>query len=134
MKIRVGFLVLLSLAGLQGIANANDRVFPVRLVIPARQGGITFLHFLHAQRVKFECNVCHASTFQQNAEAPLGFKPGGHQAAVEQKKSCASCHREGEGAFTALGGCTSRCHASYAGDTGRPTQSGDTGRPTHSGE
>ena len=124
MRILIGLMIFGSLAGVPR-ATATDKVFAVRMVIPASQGGVTFLHFLHAERVKFDCSVCHASLFKQDATAGLGYAPAGHQAAEDQKAACASCHRAGGGAFASQGNCSTRCHSKYAGSTARSVHTGD---------
>ena len=124
MKVLIGLMILGSLAGVPR-ATATGKVFPVRLVIPASQGGITFLHFVHAQRVNFNCDVCHASRFKQDATARLEYGPAGHQSAEEGRVACGGCHYKGGRAFSAEGNCNSRCHTKYAGNTGNSVRSGD---------
>jgi c(7)-type cytochrome triheme protein len=116
MKFATVLLFLAALAVLPS-AIANEKVFPVRMVIPASQGGVTFHHFLHAQRVKFECSVCHASLWPQDTGASLGYSPAGHQTAEDRRAGCGSCHHEGGSAFSSQGNCTTRCHSKYAGDS-----------------
>jgi hypothetical protein len=111
-------------------AAGTEKTFPVRLVIPAKPGGVTFLHFRHAQRMNFECATCHATTWPQDSSASLGYKHGGHREAEGRRTACAGCHREGGRAFASQGNCTTRCHARYAGDAGRPPQAG---QPPHAG-
>ena len=113
-------------------ATANDKPFPVRMVIPASLGGVTFHHFLHAQRVKFDCAVWHASLWQRDSRAKLGYGPAGHQAAEERRTGCGNCHRDGGRAFASEGNCTSRCHAMYAGECQRTTHAGPANE-THPG-
>jgi len=100
-------------------AADDERLFPVRLVIPASEGGVTFDHFLHAQRVKFDCAVCHASLWPKDSTSSLGFSAFGHRTAETNKAGCANCHRAGGCAFASEGNCTNRCHAKYAGDGNR---------------
>ena len=124
MRSLIGVLILGSLAA-PPPATATEKVFPIRLVIAASQGGVTFLHFLHAERVKFDCSVCHASLFRQDASVALKYAPGGHQTAEDRKAACAGCHREGGGAFASQGNCSTRCHSKYAGNSARSIHSGD---------
>jgi hypothetical protein len=123
-------LVFLAAMAMLPRATADDKAFPVRMVIPASQGGVTFHHFLHAQRVKFDCAVCHASLWPRNSSAKLGYGPDGHRAAEERRTGCGSCHREGGSAFASEGNCTSRCHAMYAGECKRSIHAG-TANETH---
>ena len=96
--------------------SAGEKAFPVKLVIPAKQGGVVFYHFQHAQRANFEYNTCHATLWPRDAKSPLKFSTGGHQAAEKARSSCASCHHPGA-AFAVEGNCAGRCHTSYAGST-----------------
>jgi hypothetical protein len=123
MRIAIAFLISFSFAGVPRAATEKD--FPVRLVIPASQGGVTFLHFLHAERVNFDCAACHASLFKRDATVRLGYAPAGHQGAEDRKAACASCHHKGGSAFAAEGNCSSRCHVKYAGNSGHSSRSGD---------
>lgn len=124
MRVLIGLMILGSLAGVPR-ATADGKVFPLRLVIPASQGGVTFYHFLHAERVNFDCAVCHASLFKQDATTRIGYAPGGHRSAEESKAACAKCHYKGGAAFAAEGNCTSRCHSKYAGSPSQSARSGD---------
>jgi len=124
MRILIGLTIVGLLAGAP-VSTASEKVFPVRLVIPASQGGVTFLHFLHAERVKFHCSVCHASLFKRDATAALAYAPAGHQSAEEHKAACAGCHREGGDAFASQGNCSTRCHSKYAGTSARSSHSGE---------
>jgi c(7)-type cytochrome triheme protein len=101
--------------------SAGETPFPVRLVIPAKPGGVVFYHFLHAQRANFDCKTCHAALWPQDAKSPLKFKTGGHQAAESGRTSCGNCHRPG-GAFGSQGNCTTRCHSNYAGSISTSTE------------
>jgi c(7)-type cytochrome triheme protein len=109
-------LVLAALAALVPAGqSADEKPFPIKLVIPAKAGGVVYYHFAHAQRVKFDCSVCHASMWPQDAKASLKFKTTGHSTADGSHTSCGVCHRTGGTSFAVEGNCTSRCHSGYAG-------------------
>ncbi|MEI9970622.1 MAG: cytochrome c3 family protein [Ignavibacteriota bacterium] len=124
MRVLIGLMILCSLAGVPR-ATAAEKVFPFRLVIPASQGGVTFYHFLHAQRVNFDCSACHASLFKQDATVRLGYGPAGHRTAEDNQAACAKCHHKGGRAFSAEGNCSTRCHSKYAGTAASAVRSGD---------
>jgi hypothetical protein len=94
---------------------AGEKPFPIKLVIPAKPGGVVYYHFAHAQRVNFDCNVCHATMWPQDATAPLKFKTSGHGTAEGSHDSCGTCHHAGGRSFAVEGNCTTRCHSNYAG-------------------
>jgi c(7)-type cytochrome triheme protein len=101
--------------------NDGQKAFPVRFVIPATYGGVTFNHFKHAEREKFDCGVCHRTQWPQNAKAALNYKEAEHQSSDSAKHACGACHRTGGKAFATSGNCGIRCHQEYAGglDRGR---------------
>ena len=104
------FLMMLGLTALL----AQTKTPPSKVTIQAKPGNITFDHAAHAKREKNECKTCHPSLFQQDAKAPVAFKPP-HKNEEDKKTSCGSCHRAGGTAFETKGNCTnSKCHVRAA--------------------
>jgi hypothetical protein len=108
-------LLVFSTVGLSGQVT-GDTTYHLRMVIPAKAGGITFQHFRHAQRVNFNCGVCHPGIWPQNASAQLGYK--GHATDPDKQAACGECHSaHGKAGMApaAKEGCNTFCHTQYAG-------------------
>lgn len=109
MRRSLAYFLLIWMVGAT-VLLSQSKTPPAKLVLPAKNGNITFDHAAHAKRVKNDCKVCHPSVFAQDAKAPLAFKPP-HKAKEDKQASCGSCHRTGGTAFESKGNCTnSKCH------------------------
>jgi c(7)-type cytochrome triheme protein len=111
------YFLLLAAFGLTALL-AQTKTPPTKLVISAKTGNITFDHTAHAKREKNDCKVCHDVLFQQDAKAPVAFRPP-HKSEEEKKTSCGSCHRAGGSAFETKANCANgKCHVKAAAKKG----------------
>ncbi len=91
---------------------AQDKKAPEKLVFTTtnnRLGNVTFNHAAHVKRVNGDCAACHPKLFQEDAKAPLNFKPAIHKTAENEKMSCGACHRPGGMSFETKANC-GKCH------------------------
>ncbi len=118
MRYLIGSVLALFVAG--GLATvAQEKKPPAKLTFPTKMGAVTFDHAAHLKREKNDCKVCHDKLFQQDAKAPLNFKPGMHKPAEAKKISCGACHHAGGPAFQAtLPANCSKCHVKAAAKKG----------------
>ena len=109
----IAYVWLLSILGFTAL-TAQTRKAPEKLVIPAKNGNITFDHAAHVKREKNDCKVCHTALFAEDAKAPIAFKYQ-HKTEEDAKTSCGSCHRADGAAFETKGNCNnSKCHVRAA--------------------
>lgn len=108
MRYLIGLLVTLSiLCGLSAVAQ--EKKAPIKLVLQAKTGNVTYGHAAHAKRAKNDCKVCHDKLWPQSATAPLNFKAAMHKTPEANKTSCGACHHAGGTAFESKGNCA-KCH------------------------
>lgn len=109
------YVVLISMLGFTALLAQNKKP-PAEVVIPAKNGNITFNHAAHVTREKNDCKVCHSTLFAEDAKAPIGFKYQ-HKTEEDAKTACGSCHRAEGAAFETKGNCNnSKCHVRAAAD------------------
>lgn len=107
-KAFTGFLGVLMLGGTALLSQTKTP--RAKVVLPAKNGAVTFDHSAHAKREKNDCKTCHTSLFAQDAKAAVGFKPP-HKMEEDRKVSCGFCHRAGGSAFETKGNCANgKCH------------------------
>ncbi len=105
----LAYFLMIAMLGATALL-AQTKTPPVKVVIPAKNGNVTFDHASHAKREKNDCKTCHPALFKQDAKAPVGFRPP-HKNEEDKKSSCGACHRPGGTAFDTKGNCTnSKCH------------------------
>jgi c(7)-type cytochrome triheme protein len=113
MRKALAYFLFLMMLGLTALL-AQTKTPPAKVTIQAKPGNITFDHAAHAKREKNDCKVCHPSLYQQDAKAPVAFRPP-HKNEEDKKTSCGSCHRAGGIAFETKGNCTNgKCHVRAA--------------------
>jgi len=112
MRYLVLFVIVMALLFSMALV-AQQKTPPQTLVFKAMNGNVTFNHAAHVKAVNGKCDTCHPKLFQQEAKAPLNFKPGLHKPAEAAKTSCGACHTPGGMAFETKGNCT-KCHKKAA--------------------
>src|SRR5215467_8657262 len=106
---RTLFSILLALAFIGLGVLAQEKKAPEKLTFMTKNGNVTFDHTAHIKRANGDCGACHEKLFNQDAKAPLNFKPNLHKTAEMDKTSCGACHRAGGAAFESKGNCA-KCH------------------------
>ncbi len=109
MRKSLAYFLLVPMLGLTALI-AQDKTPPAKVVLPAKNGNVTFDHSAHLKREKNNCSVCHPTLFAQDAKAKVGFRPP-HKNEEDKRVSCGACHRAGGPAFATTGNCSNgKCH------------------------
>ncbi len=109
MRKSLGYFLFLPILGLTALV-AQDKTPPAKVVLPAKNGNVTFDHAAHAKRENNKCAACHPALYAQDQKTPVAFKPP-HKKDENNKASCGSCHRAEGTAFASSGNCTNgKCH------------------------
>jgi len=95
-----------TFVGLAAVA-AQEKQPPEKIVFPARQGAVTFLHARHIERENGDCAACHDKLWSQTAE-PL-----------KNSQGCNTCHKPDGKAFNA--GDRSNCERCHPPGAGKPS-------------
>ncbi len=109
MRRSLGYFLLIPMLGLT-VLVAQEKTPPAKVVLPAKNGNVTFDHNAHLKREKGKCGVCHPTLFAQDAKTPVAYRPP-HKTAETKKASCGFCHRPEGSAFASAGNCSNgKCH------------------------
>ncbi len=98
MKYVIALFTAVALAGLATVA-AQDKKPREKIVFPAKQGAVTFLHAKHIERENGDCSYCHDKLWTQTTE-PLKnsqgchtcHKPDGKAFSARERSNCERCH------------------------------------------
>ncbi len=83
-----------------GVAAAQDKRPPEKLVFQTKSGDVIFTHSTHIDRAKGKCATCHDKLWPQSVKEPLKSSDG-----------CRTCHHLFGKAFKMKGNCV-KCHPS----------------------
>ncbi len=96
MRLRIACFFLASLVCFGAFTEGKEA--PIKLILKAKPGDVTFDHAAHVKRDKGRCAACHDKLVPQSAKV-----------ALKSSTACGPCHHASGRAFQMKGNCE-KCH------------------------